>query len=69
MELDEDSNGNVFVKSIDKGGRAEKSGKIFVGDIVAMAGSTFGGTTSMERCVALIDTSRKTKCGHVGEWA
>ena len=42
LELDEDANGNVFVKSIDKGGRAEKTGKVFVGDIIAMASSTFG---------------------------
>ena len=43
MELDEDKNGNVFVKSIEKNSRAEKSGKIFVGDIIAMASATFGG--------------------------
>lgn len=43
LELDEDKEGNVFVKSIEKGGRAEKTGKVFVGDIVAMASATFGG--------------------------
>ena len=32
LELDEDEEGNVFVKSIDKGGRAEKTGSVFVGD-------------------------------------
>lgn len=42
LELDEDKDGNVFVKSIDKGGRADKTGKVFVGDIVAMASATFG---------------------------
>eukprot|EP01038_Epipyxis_sp_PR26KG_P003974 gene3974-5694_t len=42
LDLDEDANGNVFVKSIDKGGRAEKSGVVFVGDIVAMVSATFG---------------------------
>lgn len=42
MELDEDKDGNVYVKSIEKNGRAEKSGKVFVGDIVAMASATFG---------------------------
>lgn len=42
LELAEDKEGNVFVKSIEKGGRAEKTGKVFVGDIVAMASATFG---------------------------
>jgi C-terminal processing protease CtpA/Prc len=42
MELDEDKDGNVFVKSIDAGGRAEKSGKVFVGDYVKMVSATFG---------------------------
>jgi len=42
MDLDEDKDGNVYVKSIEKGGRAEKSGKVFVGDIIAMASATFG---------------------------
>ncbi len=42
LELDEDPQGNVFIKSIEKGGRAEKTGKVFVGDIVAMASATFG---------------------------
>ena len=28
LELDQDTEGNVFVKSIDKGGRAEKTGKV-----------------------------------------
>jgi C-terminal processing protease CtpA/Prc len=40
--LDEDKEGNVFVKSIDKGSRAEKCGQIFEGDIVAMCSATFG---------------------------
>lgn len=42
LELDEDKDGNVFVKSIEPGGRAEKTGKVFVGDIIAMASATFG---------------------------
>ena len=42
LELDEDKEGNVFVKSIEKNGRAERTGKVFVGDIVAMASATFG---------------------------
>jgi C-terminal processing protease CtpA/Prc len=42
IELDEDESGNVFVKSIEKNSRAEKSGKVFVGDIVAMVSATFG---------------------------
>lgn len=42
LVLDEDADGNVFVKEIDKGGRAEKTGKVFVGDRVAMVSSTFG---------------------------
>lgn len=42
LVLDEDGDGNVFVKEIDKGGRAEKTGKIFVGDRVAMVSATFG---------------------------
>ena len=32
----------VFVKSIEKNSRAEATGKVFVGDIVAMASATFG---------------------------
>lgn len=42
LELDEDKDGNVFVKSIDAGGRAEKSGKVFVGDYIKMVSATFG---------------------------
>jgi C-terminal processing protease CtpA/Prc len=42
IDLEEDENGNVYVKSIDKNSRAAKSGKIFVGDIVAMVSATFG---------------------------
>ena len=34
LVLDEDKDGNVFVKSIDKGSRAEKSGLVFERDIV-----------------------------------
>ena len=42
LVLDEDGDGNVFVKEIDRGGRAEKTGKVFVGDRVAMVSATFG---------------------------
>ena len=42
MELDEDKDGNVFVKSIEKGGRADKSGMVFEGDYVTMVSATFG---------------------------
>jgi C-terminal processing protease CtpA/Prc len=42
LELDEDKNGNVFIKSIEQGGRADKSGKVFVGDYVRMVSATFG---------------------------
>lgn len=42
MELDEDAEGNVFVKSIEKNGRADKSGVVFQGDYVAMVSATFG---------------------------
>jgi hypothetical protein len=42
LELDEDSEGNVFVKSVDANGRAAKSGMVFVGDYVKMVSATFG---------------------------
>ena len=42
LQLDEDKDGNVFVVSMEKNGRAEKSGKVFVGDRIAMASATFG---------------------------
>jgi C-terminal processing protease CtpA/Prc len=53
MDLEEDENGNVYVKSIEKGGRAEKSGMIFVGDIVAMVSATFGDDMWSARGVGL----------------
>jgi hypothetical protein len=53
MDLDEDKNGNVFVKSIEKGGRADKSGMVFVGDIVAMVSATFGDDMWSARGVGL----------------
>jgi len=53
MELDEDEQGNVFVKSIDKGSRAEKSGMVFVGDRVAMVSATFGDDLWSSRGVGL----------------
>jgi C-terminal processing protease CtpA/Prc len=42
LELDEDEEKNVYVKSIDADGRAARTGKIFVGDRIAMASATFG---------------------------
>lgn len=42
LTLAEDINGNVFVKSVDANGRAEKSGLVFVGDQVKMVSATFG---------------------------
>eukprot|EP01035_Chromulina_nebulosa_P020728 gene20728-26872_t len=42
LELDQDSDGNVFITKIEKGSRAEKSGMVFEGDIIAMASATFG---------------------------
>ena len=42
LVLDEDPDGNVFVTSIEANGRAEKSGKVFVGDQVMMVSATFG---------------------------
>lgn len=42
MELAEDKEGNVFVKSIEPNGRAARTGKVFVGDYIAMASATFG---------------------------
>ena len=42
MELDEDSEGNAYVKSIEPNGRAAKSGLVFVGDRVAMVQAVFG---------------------------
>jgi len=53
LELDEDAEGNVFVKSIDKNGRADKSGKVFVGDRVAMVSATFGDDMWSARGVGL----------------
>merc|ERR1719359_591268 len=42
MELDEDENGNAYVKSLEPKGRAAKTGKVFVGDRIAMVSATFG---------------------------
>jgi hypothetical protein len=67
MDLDEDKNGNVFVKSIEKGGRAEKSGMIFVGDIVAMVSATFGDDMWSARGVGLdrvVSNNGITSCMH-----
>lgn len=65
LVLDEDKQGNVFVVSIDKDGRADKSGKIFVGDQVKMVSATFGddlwscegvGLTRVLSCIKVIDS-------------
>jgi len=62
LVLDEDKNGNVFVTSIDANRRAEKSGKVFVGDQVMMVSATFGddlwscegvGLTRVLSCITL----------------
>eukprot|EP01040_Poterioochromonas_malhamensis_P002308 gene2308-2453_t len=42
LELDEDQNGNVFVKAIEPGSRAERSKTVFVGDYIRMVSATFG---------------------------
>ena len=40
IELDEDKEGNVFVKKVEPTGRAAKSGMVFEGDYVAMVSAT-----------------------------
>ena len=42
LELVQNEEGNVFVKSIEPNGRADKSGSVFVGDQVKMVSATFG---------------------------
>ena len=42
MDLDEDEQGNTYVKSITPKSFAEKSGMVFVGDRVAMVQAVFG---------------------------
>jgi C-terminal processing protease CtpA/Prc len=65
MQLDEDKDGNVFVASIEKGGRAERSGVVFVGDYVRMVSATFGedmwtcrnvGLTRVVSCINMRNT-------------
>jgi C-terminal processing protease CtpA/Prc len=62
MDLDEDEKGNVFVKTINPKSFAEKSGKVFVGDRVAMVQAVFGedmwsvrgaGLTRVVSCIKL----------------
>jgi len=53
MELDEDAEGNVYVRKLTKGGRAEKTGMVFEGDIVAMVSATFGDDMWSARGVGL----------------
>ena len=49
----QDKEGNVFVKAIDKNSRAEKTGKVFVGDYVTMVSATFGDDLWSARGVGL----------------
>ncbi|EGB06245.1 hypothetical protein SO694_00007453 [Aureococcus anophagefferens] len=51
--LDDDANGDVFVKEIVKGGNAEAIGGVKVGDTIAMASATFGGQMWSTRGVGL----------------
>lgn len=69
LELDEDKEGNVFVKSIEKNGRADKAGVVFVGDRVAMVSATFGddlwscrgvGLTRVLSCIKVRNTKPVT---------
>ena len=53
IELDEDKEGNVYVKSIEKNSRAEKSNMVFVGDYVRMVSATFGDDLWSTRGVGL----------------
>jgi len=53
MELDEDTEGNVYVKKLLAGGRAAKTGMVFEGDIVAMVSATFGDDMWSARGVGL----------------
>jgi hypothetical protein len=53
MELAEDSEGDVFVKSIEPNGRAAKTGKVFVGDRLTMVSATFGNDMWSARGVGL----------------
>lgn len=53
IELDQDSEGNVFVKSIEKNSRAEKTNMIFVGDYITKASATFGNDMWSTRRVGL----------------
>ena len=53
LELDEDKEGNVFVKKVEPGSRAAKSGMVFEGDYVAMVSATFGDDMWSARGVGL----------------
>ncbi len=53
MDLDEDKEGNVFVKKIDPRGRAARTGMIFEGDRIAMVSATFGDDMWSARGVGL----------------
>jgi C-terminal processing protease CtpA/Prc len=53
IELDEDKEGNVFVKKVEPNSRAAKSGMVFVGDRVAMVSATFGDDMWSARGVGL----------------
>ena len=53
IELDEDKEGNVFVKKVEPTGRAAKSGMVFEGDYVTMVSATFGDDLWSARGVGL----------------
>lgn len=53
IELDEDKEGNVFVKKVEPNSRAAKSGMVFEGDYVAMVSATFGDDLWSARGVGL----------------
>ena len=53
IELDEDKEGNVFVKKVEPNSRAAKTGMVFEGDYVAMVSATFGDDMWSARGVGL----------------
>ena len=53
IELDEDKEGNVFVKKVEPTGRAAKTGMVFEGDYVSMVSATFGDDLWSARGVGL----------------
>lgn len=53
IELDEDKEGNVFVKKVEPNSRAAKTGMVFEGDYVVMVSATFGDDMWSARGVGL----------------